>query len=452
MLYPALRGVARIALRWYYGDVLVQGAEHVPRHAPLLLVANHPNALVDALAVATAMPRRIRLTAKATLFANPVLAAFLQLAGVVPLRRAQDARVTGGGSDRNNESFRVVTDTLRRGRAVLVFPEGISHDQPSLAPLKSGAARMAMAARAAGTAGLALLPVGLVYEEKERAGSRVLVRFGEPLWLDEWAGHADDGIAQLTAVLDAQLHLLTLNFATDERARRAIRLAASLVALVAEPPELAHPRSLAAEADIASRIERATTALERADTNVNARVDQFLARVTSLQERLRARHIPLGEARISTRRRAGAQFVMRELTLAALALPVALLGRAVHWLPVRVARTLAMHSIGNDPSRDQPAMRTIVLGLVLILSVYAVIAITLVVRVGPLVASGVLVLLILAAQTDVALSARLRRARIRAQAFLSLRRDPSFRQAVLAEVQSLEREAIQLDELLVTRD
>src|SRR4051812_29308130 len=92
MLYHSLRAAAHVALRWYYADVVVQGEERVPARGPLIVVANHPNALVDALLVGTALRRRILLTAKATLFEHPLLAPLLRGIGVVPLRRAADER------------------------------------------------------------------------------------------------------------------------------------------------------------------------------------------------------------------------------------------------------------------------------------------------------------------------------------------------------------------------
>src|SRR5665213_623982 len=92
MLYRTLRATARIALRWYYSEVIVQGHERVSRDGPMLIVANHPNALVDAMLVTTSLRRQVLITAKATLFEHPLLAPFLTAIGVVPLRRARDER------------------------------------------------------------------------------------------------------------------------------------------------------------------------------------------------------------------------------------------------------------------------------------------------------------------------------------------------------------------------
>src|SRR5437763_812773 len=188
-MYALLRAIAGVALRWYYRDIQVEGIERIPRDHPLLLVVNHPNALVDALLVGWIVPRRVLITAKSTLFGNPLANALLRWVGVVPLYRmsdiAQDTRSVD--PSRNRQTFRAVYDALQRGGVVLIFPEGKSHDEPSLAPLKTGAARMALHAREKGdVAGLTIVPIGLTFERKETPRTRVLVQVGEPIPVDSW--------------------------------------------------------------------------------------------------------------------------------------------------------------------------------------------------------------------------------------------------------------------------
>ena len=452
MLYQLLRRTAAIALRWYYSDVTVQGPERVPRDGPLLIVANHPNALIDPLLVGTAVPRRVLLTAKATLFERPALGWLLRAVGVVPLRRAKDeARETATlpiVPDRNAQAFAQVTVALRARQVVLLFPEGISHDDPMLAPLKSGAARMALQAHGDGVAGLRLLPIGLVFEEKERPASRVLVRIGEVLDLDAWlATHAPEP-HELTEALEARLRAVTLNFASPERAARAVHLARVLVSLVGAP-SIDQPTSLDAEATTALRIDAAVGALADASPRVTAAADALVSRLDEIDHELRHRGIHLADVRISTRLPDAAAFVAREGPLAFLAGLAILLGWATHWIPLRAARAVAMRSLTHDSSRDQPAMRTILFGLLAVVLWYVAQFVVLAHLAGPLVAVGWLGVTFAAAHALRLRGGRLRRALRRARSFLALRADSSLQPRLVAAVDALLEDARALERALL---
>jgi 1-acyl-sn-glycerol-3-phosphate acyltransferase len=452
MLYQALRAAADVALHWYYADVVVQGRKRIPERGPLIITANHPNALVDALVVGTTMRRRVLLTAKATLFENPVIAVVLRAVGVVPLRRAKDERDTAAdaSTSRNSDAFRMVTRALKQERAVLVFPEGISHDEPSLAPLKTGAARMALTAAADGARGLRILPFGMIFEQKERPRSRVLVRIGEPIDVDMWlAATGAPDAARLTADIDAAMRHVTLNFASEARARRAIALARALASIAAESRSIDQPRPLTMEAELAHRVDVATDALANAPPEAVRQADALIARVESLQARLAERHVTLADVHISPRMRHGARFVVREGALAAVAFPVALLGRITHWVPLRLARMLALRTAANDPSRDQPAMRTIVLGLAFVLLWYALLGVLLTRWFGVLAALLWLVVIFLAARVDFVLRDRLHRGWKRARSYLALRANPAFRETALEEIRLVVTEALAVERLLV---
>jgi glycerol-3-phosphate O-acyltransferase/dihydroxyacetone phosphate acyltransferase len=453
MLYRLLRVVAAIALRWYYAEIVVQGAGRAPRSGPLLIIANHPNALIDPLLVGTALPRRVMLTAKATLFENPALSALLHAAGVVPLRRAKDGDpgVRGeGGADRNAVAFRSVTATLRRGGAVLIFPEGISHDAPTIAPLRTGAARIVLQAHSEGVRGIALLAIGLIYEEKERPNSDVLVRVGAPLMLDAWlAARGEDDVSELTEALDGQLRDVTLNFATAERAGRAVRLAHILSALGTEPVPVAQPRSLDAEAELARRIDRATTALTTAPRAVIDAADVLSARLDILERALDRKGIALEDVRISVRWVDGIRFLLREgLLLLLFAVPL-ILGRLAHWIPIRSARAIALRSLRHDSSRDQPAMRTIVFGLAALVVWYALLFVVLDRIVGLPGALGWLFAIFASAHALRLGEGRLRRALRRARTFLALRSNGALQRQLVAEFDALVAQSISLEHALV---
>lgn len=453
MLYEIFRATAGIALRWYYADVVVQGRERVPHDGPLVLVANHPNALIDPLLVGTTLRRRVLLTAKATLFTSPALAMLLKAIGVVPLRRAKDeasARSTSPSTrDRNAEAFGLVTSSLLDGQAILVFPEGISHDQSSIAPLRSGTARMALQAQSEGAVGLRILPIGLIFEEKERPGSRILIRIGEPLALDDWAssGGVRDATA-LTKELDGRLRAVTLNFATPDQASRAVELARTLAAIASAPASLSEPRSLDAETDIARRVDTATSALASASPANIAATDALTTRLAAIERTLIQKGVSLSDVRISARLRPGLWFVLREGLWASLASIMTVLGGWTLLIPLTLARRVALASLRGDRSRDQPAMRAILFGIAFVLLWYIVLGAVLVRWLGWGWAAWALVFLFLTAHTHRVLRDRPRRAARRARTYLALRADPALQGWAISELDSLLVDAIELERSL----
>jgi 1-acyl-sn-glycerol-3-phosphate acyltransferase len=191
VIYRVLRWIAGIALHWFYGDIRVVDETKIPLDGPLLIAVNHRNALVDSLLIGWMVPRRITMTAKATLLDNPFVAALFNILGVVPLRRASDESSKANGlpfdRSRNTGAFKEILQTLEKRGAVLVFPEGKSHNEAGLEPLRTGLARLALQARDEQLIrSVRILPIGLVFEDKGAPGSVVEVRVGDAIEMDSW--------------------------------------------------------------------------------------------------------------------------------------------------------------------------------------------------------------------------------------------------------------------------
>ncbi len=135
--------ILRFAMRIYFRRVEVVGLEHVPLQTPVIFVLNHPNALVDPAFLLCLAPRRISFLAKAPLFRMPVLGYFVRALDCLPVYRHQDQ---GEDISKNQEMFAAARALLARGGTIGICPEGVSHDEPRLRPIKTGAARIALGA------------------------------------------------------------------------------------------------------------------------------------------------------------------------------------------------------------------------------------------------------------------------------------------------------------------
>jgi glycerol-3-phosphate O-acyltransferase / dihydroxyacetone phosphate acyltransferase len=444
VLYALLREAAGVALRWYYAGISVRGRERIPQRGALLVVGNHPNALVDALLIGWAVPRRLRITAKATIFANPLFARFLHRVGVIPLRRVSDETSRGAASvaadpSRNAEAFGAVVEALENERAVLIFPEGKSHDDPTLAPMKTGPARMALQAlRSTRVPSVSFLPVGLVFERKEALRSHVLVEIGDPFDVSPLLRDVD----ALTSEIDRRLRAVTLNYPSWEEAAETRSLAALFNSLIAATPGLGDGTRIDREVDVARRVDSARRRLATAPPPLADRVAAFLDRLRAFGREIDARGIAAEDVGIAVGALPGARFAMREISVLALAGPVAVWGRVNHWIPFTAARSIARRDL---TAQDQPAMRTIVAGFIFVVVAYAVQTALVWWLAGGFVAGVYLVTLPVSADVDLRLQDRIRRAKRRMRSFFALRADRAARARLREEQQELGRLLLQLE-------
>ena len=193
------------------GPPLVEG--------PVLVTANHPNALVDPLVIFHTGGRTTRPLAKAPLFEQALVGTVLKGLGGLPVYRKQDDPALMHLNDR---TFDAAIDALHAGEAVQIYPEGRSHSEPAMSRLRTGAARIALMAeeRAGWSLGLRIQPVGLTYSRKHLFRGRAVAAFGDPLEVASYRAiyEEDERTAarELTVEIRKRLEGLTLNFDRPE--------------------------------------------------------------------------------------------------------------------------------------------------------------------------------------------------------------------------------------------
>jgi len=199
------------------------------------MVANHHSGLVAPAVLIATLPRVPRFLAKAVLWNVKYLPLrpLLNGAKAIPVHRVKD-----GGGD-NDSMFSATHDSLEAGEAIALFGEGVSHDMPGLLDLKTGAARIAL-----GVDGpVAIVPVGLMYDDRARYRSHVNVYVGEVIEVVGSSGgdHDRDAVVALTSTITDGLEAVAPSWDTWRQYDDA-RIAARLT--VAARPDLAYGQVL----------------------------------------------------------------------------------------------------------------------------------------------------------------------------------------------------------------
>lgn len=186
---------------------------------PLLIVSNHPNDLLDPVLIASTYKRQLSFLAKSTIFKGTLFKSLLRSLSMIPLYRKQDAASDMG---KNEESFKTVIEALKEGRAILIFPEGTSSNERRMAPIKSGAARMALQAEDANqwNLGVKIQPIGITYGDFDSFRSSVTLVFGEPLTLESYrAEYEKDGFEaarKLTGLIEDKIEEISVKVSSIE--------------------------------------------------------------------------------------------------------------------------------------------------------------------------------------------------------------------------------------------
>ncbi len=330
--------LVRFTLRLYFRRVEVTGLEHVPRQSPVIFVLNHPNALVDPAFLLCLTPRRVSFLAKAPLFKMPVLGYLVRALDSLPVYRHQDE---GEDVSKNSATFAAARRLLAQGGTLAVCPEGTSHDEPGLLPIKTGTARIALGAVSTGEAlDLKIVPAGLYYTAKTMFRSAALLYFGAPIEVKPVALEPDgdpprEAVRELSGKIESALREVILD-AQHEEALMTITRAERIFS--SERQQRDDDESLTDELQLRQRfIKGYAIVRERAPE----RVTKLVVRITRFEEQLRQAGVDPED--LSPPKSAAAvlsHLLARSLVFLLLLAP-AVLGIAVHFLAYRLGGALA---------------------------------------------------------------------------------------------------------------
>ena len=426
--YRLMRWLLRQVVRAFYRQVETVGLENIPPEGggPVIFAGNHPNSLLDPLLIVATSGRIVHFAAKDTLFRSRFLRFFLGALGAVPIRRRMDHGKTDVD---NTEAFDALFAILGKGRAIGIFPEGISHEQAQLARLKTGAARIAYGVMAAHPdLPLRIVPCGLTYIHRRHFRSRVLVQYGPPIVirpeedLDAYRRDERAAVRALTSDIEAGLRGLTIN-ASDWDTLRVL----DAVRRLYQPPKI----SLRDRVELARRFS-----LVYHQVRDVPEVAALFGRVREYNRRLR--DVGLSDAQLSQplRPMGVALRIVWQLWWVVVLLPLAAPGVLVH-APIGMFMVWAGQRWA--PRKDVVGTSKLVIGLLLVVLVYAVLLTGTALLFGGWALLAAVVLLPLSAYATIRVlerTASVRRLLVRVARTLVLRREVATLCALRAQLET----------------
>ncbi len=327
-----LRLLARSALRTFYRQIDILGRERIPTSGSCIFVGNHGNGLIDPALGMGFLPPIPRFLGKATLWSHPVVGPFLRLARAIPIHRRQDPNADMG---KNESAFEAAAAHLANGGSLCIFPEGMSHDAPSLQRMKTGTARIALQTVISHPdVDLKVVPFGLAFSARDRFRSRVGIVIGDSIDVrvgsdvDQWSQ-----VESLTGKIEEGLESVTLNYRSwDEQ-----RLVRRAVDLFYREPGRSERRATGDRFDTHQRFSAAYQELLRKHPErTHGAAESVLAyddllKLIGVTDRQVLESLPL-------RRLSG--LILRSLLFVLIALPIAAFGFALHAVPWLLARGL----------------------------------------------------------------------------------------------------------------
>jgi 1-acyl-sn-glycerol-3-phosphate acyltransferase len=217
--YAVLKKYTAFVQSLYYREICIIHRGNIPVNDPVIFAPNHQNALMDALSILLNIDKQPVFMARADIFKKEMVKKLLTFLKIIPVFRIRDGI---DNLSQNDETFTIALNVLKKGQAVGMMPEGNHGEQHRLRPLKKGISRLAFKAQEdfGDTAKLKIVPVGVEYSHYSNFRSRLLIIFGTPIDVSEYASLYKENPQQamniLREKLAGELKKYMLDIDTDE--------------------------------------------------------------------------------------------------------------------------------------------------------------------------------------------------------------------------------------------
>lgn len=210
--YKLVKSYVKIGLFFLMKKITVYGKENIPKKGAVIFIANHQNALVDAILIPTTNPRNTYFLTRANVFKNKTIAKLLDSINMLPVYRVRDGL---NSVEKNFAIFEKCFKVLKNKKAIEIFAEGEHHIERRIIPLKKGFGRIILGTlQKHPDLDIKIIPVGINFDSHVAYPCSTSIYYGQPISANKYItpeGSQGSKFTKLVSVVSKEMKKLTLN-------------------------------------------------------------------------------------------------------------------------------------------------------------------------------------------------------------------------------------------------
>lgn len=182
-LYWIFKPIFKLSLNTSY-KIKTIGKQNTPFLNPTLIIANHTNAVIDAVVIAVSLKKGIYFLARGDAFANKFLSMLLWQLHIIPIFRKEECE---DNLEKNKNTFKRLFDLFDAKKPIIIFSEGKCIQEKNLRPFRKGTAHILVdyAKQEEDLNKLFIQPIGLSYYKYDQFGEDLIMNYGTPFSLQQ---------------------------------------------------------------------------------------------------------------------------------------------------------------------------------------------------------------------------------------------------------------------------
>lgn len=210
----SVRSYLKLGLFFYFRRIHVHNVASIPKNKPILFLANHQNALLDALLIATSSKRFLYFLTRAGVFERPVISKLLKSLQMLPVYRIRDGWTN---LSNNTAIFNTCANLFNKKEAIVIFPEGNHNLLRTVRPLSKGFTRIIFETfKTYPNTDLQLIPVGLNFVNAEKFPDSASLFFGKSLSAKDFIlENKNEAVTELRNRVQLEISKLTTHIPSE---------------------------------------------------------------------------------------------------------------------------------------------------------------------------------------------------------------------------------------------